>query len=147
MVSSQLSQLQAACNAAHARYQATRMALAAAVNKSPDDEIVGDIIGSTEEYGLNTTIKRVKTSDPKVAAAIENLVAASADLDIAVSDRERYLIIQNPNHNVAFVSDGREYHLDFEKSTITWLDNPSQPEKVDIQKLNKLPDYDIIELE
>lgn len=147
MVSSQLSQLQAACNAAHARYQATRMALAAAVNKSPDDEIVGDIIGSTEEYGLNITIKRVKTSDPKVAATIENLVAAADDLSLAVSERERYLIAQNPNHNRAFVSDGREYHIDTEKCTITWLANPSQPEKVHIQKLNKLPDYDMIELD
>jgi len=123
------------------------MALAAAVNRSPDDEVVGDIVCSTGEYGLNATLDRVKTSDPKVASAIKDLVAVADDLSIAVSERERYLIAQNPNHDRAFVYDGREYRLSLEEQTITFLDNPSQPEKVDIQKIDKLPEYDIIELE
>lgn len=147
MASSQLSQLQAACNAAHAAYKAARQALAAAVNKSPDTELVADIAASVEEYGLNATLKRVKTTDPKVADAVTKLTTAADALSLAVSDRELHLLEKNPEHHRAFVSDGREYKLDMGKGLITWLDNPGQPEKVDIQKLDRLPYYDAVDLE
>lgn len=142
-----LNQLQAACNEAHARYKAARQSLASAVNKSPDAEVVADIAASVEEYGLNATLKRVKTTDPKVADAITKLTNAADTLSLAVSERELHLLANNPGHHRAFVSDGREYKLDLGQGTVTWLDNPDKPEKVDIQKLDKLPYYDTIEMD
>lgn len=147
MQSSQLSQLQAACNAAHQRYAAARAAMAAALNKTPDHEVVADIAASVDEYGLHATLKRVSTNDPKVVAAIQNLVGAADTLSLAVSNRELHLLQKNPGHQRAFVSDGREYTLNLNTGTITWADKPNQPEKVDIQKLDKLPYYDTIDLE
>ena len=145
MPSSQLSQLQASCNAAHAGYKAARATLAAALNKTADHEVVADIAASAEEYGLHATLKRVSTKDPKVVSAIQNLVAAADALSLAVSQRELHLLQAKPGHQRAFVSDGREYTVDIAKGMVTWADNPGRPEKVDIHKLDKLPYYDTIE--
>lgn len=147
MTSSQLSQLQTACNKAHQSYQAARRELAAAINTSPDHQVVADIAASTEEYGLHATLKRVSTRDPKVVAAIKKLVAATDALSLAVSERELHLLQSNPDHQRAFVSDGREYTIDITKGLVTWADNPGHPEKVDIHKLDKLPYYDTIEMD
>jgi hypothetical protein len=147
MVSSQLSQLQAACNKAHQAYMAARNELAAAINASPDSEVVADIAASADFYGLNATIKRVTTSDPKVAQAITKLVEAADHHSLAVSDRELFLMEQNPNHQRTFVTDGREYRVDVDKGLITYVDDPNNPEKVNVQKLDKLPYYDLIEAE
>ncbi len=145
MPSSELSQLQAACNAAHAHYKAARTTLAAAINASPDHEVVADIVASTEEYGLHATLKRVRTKDPKVAAAITTLVTAADALSLAVSQRELHLLQSKPDHQRTFVSDGREYTLNGDH--IIWADSPDRPEKVDIHKLDKLPYYDTIEMD
>jgi hypothetical protein len=147
MASSQLSQLQTVCNTALASYKAARTGLATALNKTPDHDVVADIAASAELYGLNATLKRVKTTDPKVAEAITKLSDASNTLSLAVSQRELHLLALNPAHQRAFVSDGREYRIDMDKGLVTWLDNPSQPEKVDNQKLDKLPYFDTIELD
>lgn len=147
MPSSQLNQLQVACNEAHAAYKRARTNLATAIQKSPDHGAVADIAASVEQCGLNATLKRVKTSDPKIAEAIRKLDDASDTLSLAVSERELHLLATNPAHKRAFVTDGREYTLDTAKSAITYLDDPSHPQHVDIQKLDKLPYYDTIELE
>lgn len=147
MPSSELNQLQVACNDAHAAYQHARNNLATALRKSADHEVVANISASVEQYGLNATLKHVRSSDPKITEAIKMLDGASDNLSLAVSARELHLMKNNPSHQRAFVTDGREYRLDVGKSTITFLDDPGNPQKVDIQKLDKLPYYDIIELD
>lgn len=147
MASSELSQLQVACNAAHAKYRTARAALASAVNKTSDHHVVADIAASAEEYGLYATLKRLSTKDPKLVSAIQNLVAAADALSLAVSQRELHLLQSKPGHQRAFVSDGREYTVDIAKGMVTWADNPGHPEKVDIKKLDKLPYYDTIEMD
>jgi hypothetical protein len=147
MATPTLNKLQAACNVAHAGYKAARQQLASAINKSPDAEVVADIAASLEEYGLHATLKRVKTNDPKVADAITKLTNAADTLSLAVSDRELYLLANTTGHQRAFVSDGREYKFDVGEGMVTWLDNPGKPEKVDVQKLDKLPYFDTIEMD
>lgn len=119
--------------------------MAAALNKTTDHDVVADIASSTEVYGLHATLKRVSTKDPKVADAITNLVTAADALSLAVSQRELHLLQLQPGRPRAFVSDGREYTLNGDQ--IIWADSPDRPEKVEIQKLDKLPYYDTIEMD
>jgi|GEM_PF-6438256 len=146
MTSTELSQLQVACNRAHGAYREARKALAVAVNKTPDDAAIAELVTSTQELGLNATLKRLTTSDPKVADAIARLVDADDNLSRAVTAREAQLLKNNPQHQRAFVDDGREFTLDMEKGIWTYLDDPMNPIKVKVEKMAKLP-YDFVELE
>lgn len=139
---SELAQLQTACKEAHEAYRASRAALAATINKSPDSEAIAELVASTQELGLHATLHRLKSNDPKVADAITTLVEASDSLSLAVGERERFLTQQNPAHQRAYVDDGREFTLDIEKGIWTYLDDPGNPIKVTLSKESKLP-YDL----
>jgi adenylosuccinate synthase len=141
--STELTQLQASCSQAHKAYRAARISLAAAVNKSPDSESIAELVTSTQELGLNATLHRLKTTNPKVADAITALVEASDSLSHAIGDRESFLTQQNPAHQRVYIEDGREFTLDVEKGVWTYLDDPDHPIKVTLTKEHKLP-YDLL---
>lgn len=138
----ELTKLQTACNDAHESYRAARVALAKTINKSPDSEAIAELVTSTQELGLNATLHRLKTTDPKVADAITALVEASDSLSHAIGDRESFLTQQNPAHQRVYVEDGREFTLDVEKGVWTYLDDSDHPIKVTLTKEHKLP-YDL----
>lgn len=142
MASNELTQLQASCTDAHKAYRAARVALAAAVNKSPDSDAVAELVTSTQELGLNATLHRLKSDDPKVADAIATMVESSDALSLAVGAREQLLVAKNPKHQRVYVEDGREFTLDVEKGLWTYLDDPDHPLKVTVTRETKLP-YDI----
>lgn len=141
MAVTDVSQLQAACNDAHARYRQARANLAKAVDKAPDDEAVSEIVDSLQELGLNATLLRLKTPDPKVAETITKLVDAADALDLAVASREDALDGKEPSRQRAYVDDGREFTLDLDAGTCTYLDDPGHPIKISIEKMDRLP-YD-----
>lgn len=139
---SELPKLQAACTEAHKAYRAARVALAATINKSTDSKAIAELVASMQELGLNATLHRLKTNDPKVASAITSLVEASDSLSLAIGTREQFLTDQNPYHQRVYVDDGREFTLDLEKGVWTYLDDPDTPIKVTLTKEAKLP-YDL----
>lgn len=139
MASAELTKLQAACTNAHKAYRAARVELADVINKSTDSDAIAELVASTQELGLNATLHRLKTSDPKVANAITGLVEASDALSLAVGAREQYLTAHNPTHQRVYVEDGREFTLDMEKGVWTYLDDPENPITVSITKDDKLP--------
>lgn len=141
MADNDLSQLHAACNDAHARYRQARASLAKAVDKAPDHEAVSEIVDSIQELGLNATLHRLKTPDPKIVDAVTQLVEAADALDLAVASRENALQAKEPNRERAYVDDGREFTLDLDAGTSTYLDDPDHPIKVAIEKMDRLP-YD-----
>ena len=116
--------------------------MASAINKTPDSEAIAELVASTQELGLNATLHRLKTKDPKVPDAITALVEASDTLSLAIGARESHLTDANPKHQRVYVEDGREFTLDVEKGVWTYLDDPGNPLKVDIKKEAKLP-YDL----
>jgi adenylosuccinate synthase len=142
VASSELTRLQGTCTQAHKEYRAARIALAAAINKTPDSEAIAELVASTQELGLNATLHRLNTKDPNVADAITALVEASDNLSLAIGARENYLTDTNPKHQRVYVEDGREFTLDVEKGVWTYLDDPANPLKVTLTKENKLP-YDL----
>lgn len=142
MASSELTRLQGTCTQAHKEYRAARIALAAAINKTPDSEAIAELVASTQELGLNATLHRLNTKDPNVADAITALVEASDNLSLAIGARENHLTDTNPKHQRVYVEDGREFTLDVEKGVWTYLDDPANPLKVTLTKENKLP-YDL----
>lgn len=139
MASTELTKLQASCTEARKAYRAARVALAATINKSPDSEAIAELVTSTQELGLNATLHRLKTKDPKVADAITTLVEASDSLSLAIGAREQHLTQQNPKHKRVYVDDGREFTLDMEKGVWTYLDDPENPISVTLTKADKLP--------
>jgi len=142
VASSELTQLQGACTEAHKAYRAARAALAATINKSTDSEAIAELVASAQELGLNATLHRLNTKDPKVADAITSLVEASDTLSLAIGAREHHLTAQNPKHQRVYIDDGREFTLDVEKGIWTYLDDPDNPIKVTLTKEAKLP-YDL----
>jgi hypothetical protein len=140
MADNDLSQLHAACNDAHARYRYARASLAKAIDKAPDHKAVSEIVDSTQEFGLNATLDRLKTRDPKVAEAVTQLVEAADALDLAVAARENALQAKEPNRERAYVDDGREFTLDLDAGTSTYLDDPDHPIKIAIEKMERLHD-------
>jgi len=139
VASTELIRLQGACTEAHKAYRATRAALAAAINKSTDDDAIADLVASTQELGLDATLHRLKTNDPKVADAITALVEASDYLSLSIGAREEHLSRQNPKHDRVYIHDGREFTLDMEKGVWTYLDDPDNPIKITFDKETKLP--------
>lgn len=142
MASTQLTTLRAACAKAHKAYRTAREALAATIGKSTDSDAIAELVASTQELGLNATLHRLKTDDPKVADAITALVEASDRLSLAIGAREQFLTADNPKHQRVYVENGREFTLDMEKGSWTYLDDPGHPISVSLTKTDKLP-YDL----
>lgn len=139
MAATELTRLKDACAQAHKDYRAALDALAAAINKTIDSDAVAELLTSAQDLGLNATLHRLKTKDPKVADAISALVEASDTLSLAIGARESHLAKTNPQHQRVYVNDGREFTLDMEKGVWTYLDDPAHPIKVSITKTDKLP--------
>ncbi len=142
MATDNITALEHACTEAHRAYRAARSALAAAVNKPEDSDAVAELIASTLDIGLNATLHRLNTNDPKIHAAITALSDASHRLGHAINARETAFQLRDPRHRRVYVDDGREFTLDMEKGIWTYLDDPENPIKVTLTKHSKLP-YDL----
>ncbi|MCV0370429.1 hypothetical protein [Filomicrobium sp.] len=134
-----LTKLQAACTAAHDEYRAARKTLASAIGKDERSNAMLEMIASTIDIGLNATLHRLKTDDPKIIEAVERLSEASHHLGLAINAREEAQIENNPNHQRVYVDDGREFTLDLKTGTWTYLDAPDKPIKLSFVKSEKLP--------
>jgi len=142
MATENISDLEQACTAAHSEYREARKALAAAIGKPESSEALEELIASIIDIGLNGTLHRLKSQDPKVVDAIARVSEASHHLGHAINAREDARIGQNPKHQRVYVDDGREFTLDMEKGIWTYLDDPTHPVKVALTKTDKLP-YDL----
>lgn len=142
MTTENIRELEQIFKDAQADYRAARKELASVINKPDDSDAMNELIASSEELGLNATLHRLKTNEPRVAEAITRLSEASHHLGHAVNAREDARIKANPKHNRVYVEDGREFTLDVEKGVWTYLDDPDHPIKITLTKETKLP-YDL----
>jgi hypothetical protein len=132
-----LSTLEATCVDAHRIYRAAREALAAAVGKPVEDEVVQALIASTLELGLDATLARAKPGDDEVTRAITDFWAASHALSGAVYARESAKLAANPQHERVYVDDGREFTLDVANKRLIYRDEPDVIQGVTITRERK----------
>jgi adenylosuccinate synthase len=142
MATENIQELEQTFKDAQTAYRAARKELAVVINKAEDSDAMDELVASSEELGLNATLHRLKTKNPKVAEAITRLNEASHHLGHAVNARENARIEIDPKHQRVFIEDGREFTLDVEKGLWTYLDDPDNPIKITLTKESKLP-YDL----
>jgi adenylosuccinate synthase len=142
MATENIQELEQTFKDAQTAYRAARKELAVVINKAEDSDAMDELVASSEELGLNATLHRLKTKNPKVAEAITRLSEAAHHLGHAVNARENARIEIDPKHHRVFIEDGREFTLDVEKGLWTYLDDPDNPIKVTLTKEAKLP-YDL----
>jgi len=126
-----------------ARFRIERDKLARAVaphSKEPPEQV----IAYTSEFGVAATVREVSkphnttgiTVPGDVATGLEPtlraLLQSLEHLDRLVSQREDEAAKNDPTHKRVYMHFDREFTIDLDKGTVTYLDDPSHPQPIQL---------------
>jgi hypothetical protein len=139
----ELKDLKPSYDATLRNFRGLRQKLEAAHAPAPDT--VERIISCAEEYGVEATLRQLGSNADQfgvrlpadayreIAPLLQSLADGNGRLDQLTVQREKKLRESDPKRLPVYQWQGREFEVDAKKGTMTYLDAPDQPLRLELR--------------